>query len=379
MAVQQPTDKKLIAFVSRNCWSVYNFRSDVLKALLDDGYAVAVIAPGDEFAAMLTGMGCTHHEVNFSNKGRNPFADIRLYFQLKSIYRKLKPKMIFHYVIKPNIYGSLAASSLSIKSVAVVTGLGYAFAKRNWLYRLVKQLYKIALKRPEEVWFLNNEDAGIFNKEKIAGIEKIKVLPGEGVNVNYFSPAFNGEKIPNEKFCFLMSTRLLKSKGISVYADAARILRQKNYQVNFDLLGFFEEHHPDAITPEDLYKWEQEGLITYKGFVKDVRPYLKAADCFVLPSFYNEGVPRSLMEAASMELPIITSINKGCREVVLNNSTGFLCNPNDPFDLAEKMERMIKLTPNFRMRMGKHGRLHVMKKFNVEKVVEEYRRVLRKT
>ena len=110
----------------------------------------------------------------------------------------------------------------------------------------------------------------------------------------------------------------------------------------------------------------------YKGFARDVRPFLRDADCFVFPSYYNEGVPRSLMEAASMELPIITSVNRGCREVVVNNSTGFLCNMNDQFDLADKMEKMINLPEEERIRMGKNGRLLVIRKFNINYVIAEY-------
>jgi glycosyltransferase involved in cell wall biosynthesis len=113
-------------------------------------------------------------------------------------------------------------------------------------------------------------------------------------------------------------------------------------------------------------------LIQYSGFAKDVRPFLQGADCFVFPSFYNEGIPRCLMEAASMELPIITSNNRGCREVVLNNSSGFLCRLHDPFDLADKMERMINLSAEERQRMGQHGRALVYKKFSIDKVIAEY-------
>src|SRR5436190_10150404 len=148
-----------------------------------------------------------------------------------------------------------------------------------------------------------------------------------------------------------MSSRLLKSKCISIYADAARILKRKNIDARFELLGFFEKHHPDSLTIEEIREWEKEGLIHFNGFANDVRPFLKNADCFVFPSFYNEGVPRCLMEAASMELPIITSLNRGCKEVVLNNSTGYICNLNDPFDLADKMERMMGLAEEERLRM----------------------------
>ncbi|MBS1917122.1 MAG: glycosyltransferase family 4 protein [Bacteroidetes bacterium] len=363
---------KLIAFVSNSAWSLYNFRMDVIRCLLRARYRILVIAPNDEYSKLLINEGCYYVPLDFNNRSENPLQDYKLFRQLKKIYKEHKPDFIFHYVIKPNIYGSLAAASLSIKSIAVITGLGYSFAKNNWLYRIVRLLYKRALKKTEFVWFLNNEDAKMFINEKIVPIEKMKVLPGEGVNTEYFSLNACNAGRKDAGFTFLMSTRLLKSKGISIYADAARILKRKGYNANFQLIGFFEKHHPDSVTENELKKWESEGLIKYSGFAKDVRPFLVQADCFVFPSSYNEGVPKCLMEAASMELPVITSFNRGCKEVVLNNSNGFICNINDPFDLADKMERMINLSIEERSKMGKNGRALVMKKFNVTKIIEEY-------
>jgi glycosyltransferase involved in cell wall biosynthesis len=363
---------KVIAFVSNSAWSVYNFRLDVIMHLLERGYEILVLAPDDEYSRYLRQLNCKFIPLHFNNKTENPIEDYFFFRQLKKLYKQHRPDFIFHYVAKPNIYGSLAAASLNIPSVAVITGLGYPFAKRNWLYWLVKQLYKKALKKTTQVWFLNNEDAKVFVNEKIVNIEKIKVLPGEGINTDFFSPDYNQKKRKNDRFIFLMSTRLLKSKGVGLYADAARILKKKNYDTDFYLIGFFEKNHPDSISQDELKRWERERLIYYKGFAKDVRPYLSNADCLVFPSFYNEGIPRCLMEASSMELPIVTSMNRGCKEVVLNNSTGYLCNVNDPFDLADKMEKMINLSPEERSRMGKNGRLLVNKKFNVTKVIEEY-------
>ena len=371
------SQKKKVAFVSNSSWSLYNFRLDVIRHLLKNGFLVLVVAPDDEYSSLLVAEGCEYVHINFNNRSASPFLDLGLYRQLKKIYLEKQPALIFHYVIKPNIYGSLAAAASHIKSVAVVTGLGYSFAKKNWLYKLVRLMYKTALKKTEEVWFLNNEDAKLFISEHIVDIKRMKVLPGEGVNTDYFSPAENKGLEPSRRFTFLMSTRLLKSKGIGVYTDAARIIKHKGYEVDFELIGFFEKHHPDSIAEDDLLKWEQEGLVRYHGFAKDVRPYLRNADCFVFPSFYNEGVPRCLMEAAAMELPIITSYNRGCKEVVLNNSNGYTCNLNDPFDIADKMEKMINLSVEERARMGKNGRALVIKKFNVDLVIREYDRTLK--
>jgi glycosyltransferase involved in cell wall biosynthesis len=369
---------KTVALVSNSTWAVYNFRLDVIRYLCNNNYRVLVIAPKDEYSSLIEAEGCTYIPVVFNNRSENPLQDYGLYHRLKMIYEQQMPDLIFHYVIKPNIYGSLAAAACSIKSVAVVTGLGYSFAKKNWLFRVVRFLYKKALRNTEEVWFLNNEDAKIFIEEKIVKIEKMKVLPGEGVNTDHFSLSEEKNLRTSKPFTFLMSARMLKSKGIAVYADAARIIKKKSYEVHFELIGFFEDHHPDSISKEELAKWEREGLIQYKGFAKDVRPHLQAADCFVFPSFYNEGVPRCLMEAASMELPIITSYNRGCKEVVLNNSNGFICNLNDPFDVADKMEQMINLSPEERSKMGKNGRSLVIDKFSISNVIEEYARTLKK-
>jgi glycosyltransferase involved in cell wall biosynthesis len=234
----------------------------------------------------------------------------------------------------------------------------------------MKSLYRFSLRKAKEVWFLNNEDAKVFVTEKIVGIDKMKVMPGEGINTRHFFPP-NPRVLPS-RFTFIMSTRLLKSKGIMIYADAARILRKKNYDVRFELLGFFEDQHPDSISQEDVNRWQKEGLIQYHGFARDVRTHLSKAHCFVFPSFYNEGIPRCLMEAAAMELPVITASTRGCRDVVVNNHTGFLCKVQDPFDLADKMEKMINLPEADRQQMGRAGRALVIQKFEMQHITEEY-------
>ena len=361
---------KLIAFVSNSAWSVSNFRLDVIRSLIDAGHRILVISRDDEYSLGLVEAGCRFIPISLNNKTANPIADYHFYRKLKKLYALNQPDFIFHYVAKPNIYGSLAAAANNIPSVAVITGLGYPFAKRNWLFYVMKALYKFSLKKAKEIWFLNNEDAGLFVTEKIVGIEKMKVMPGEGINTRHFAPDRTVAR--HKKFTFIMSTRLLESKGIIIYADAARILRKKNYDVDFELLGFFEDQHPDSISQQDIIKWEKEGLINYRGFARDVRPHLARAHCFVFPSFYNEGMPRCLMEAAAMELPVITSATRGCRDVVQDNQTGFLCKVQDPFDLADKMEKVLNMSSVDRADMGKAGRQLVIQKFDIQHVIEEY-------
>ena len=368
--------KLKIGIVSNSAWSVYNFRADVIKHFIQTlAVEVMVFAPDDEFSANLKELGCVFIPVHFNNRTENPFSDFSLFLAFNRLYKIHKPDVLFHYVIKPNIYGTLAASFQNIPSIAVVTGLGFSFAKRNWLNFLIKLLYRFALKRASEIWFLNNEDASYFIKHKIVKIQKVKVISGEGVNTAFFKKQAIQS---NEKFVFLMSTRLLKSKGVGVYADASLILKNKNYNIECCLIGFYESHHPDSITKEEIEFWQKQGLINYIGFLKDVRPVLDKADCFVFPSYYSEGVPRCLMEAAAMQIPIVTCNNRGCKEVVIDKVSGLLCNINDPFDLAEKMEEMILLSREDRDKMGKEGRKLVEKKFNIQNIIKEYNNSLKK-
>src|SRR5579863_2487989 len=161
MIVNQPErQRKKIALVANSAWSMYNFRIDLIRHLLLR-FDVLIIAPRDEFAEELIKAGCFYQDIRFNNRSENPMLDYSLYKSLERIYKSEKPDFIFHYVIKPNIYGSLAADRCGIRSVAVITGLGYTFDRHNWLNRVVSFLYRRALKKASEVWFLNQEDAQV--------------------------------------------------------------------------------------------------------------------------------------------------------------------------------------------------------------------------
>ena len=160
----------------------------ILSAISSASFDVLIIAPRDEFAEDLKKAGCSYLDIRFNNRSENPLQDYALLKSLERIYRAEQPDFIFHYVIKPNIYGSMAAARCGIQSVAVITGLGYTFDRSNWLNRIVRFLYRRALKKAREVWFLNQEDADVFIQRKLVSTEKIKILPGEGINTDHFFP-----------------------------------------------------------------------------------------------------------------------------------------------------------------------------------------------
>ncbi len=362
----------LIAFVSPSGWTVYNFRLDVIRALQNDGHQVLVVAGRDAFAEKLEAAGCRFIGLPFNNRSTRPWNDWRLYRRLKAIYRAEQPALVFHYAIKANIWGSVAAARCGIPGVAVVTGLGYPFSRRNLLYYIAKAGYAKACRQARRVWFLNQADAALFRSLQLAEESKIQVLPGEGINTGYFSRSIPYEG-GHEIFRFVLCSRLLKSKGIALYARAIAALRQKGYAVEGWLLGLPDAGHPDELPMTEIDRWHREGAIRYQGAAGDVRPWLEQADAYAFTSHYNEGLPRSLMEAASMELPVLAPDLRGCRDLVKDGETGFVFRAHDPQQLLEKMEALLCLPADQRRAMGAAGRAFMQAQFETSRVISIYR------
>jgi glycosyltransferase involved in cell wall biosynthesis len=366
---------KKIAIVANTSWYVYNLRLGVIRRLKEEGYEVLVITPKDSYTHYLLSEDYQHVDINIQSKGKSLFSDLRYFRKLLQIYKSYEPDFIFHYTIKPNVYGSLAARVAGIKSIAVVSGAGHTFLKKNFLYRVISLMYRLAFQFTKQVWFVNKDDLNEFVEHRIIPKGKAQLLPGEGVNIQHFSPNF--DRMPNKNSMnFLLSARLLWDKGIGQYVEAAKIIKSKYSGVNFYLLGFLDVENPSAISSTQIYDWHHNGDITYLGKTEDVRPYVANCDCFVLPSYYREGTPRSLLEAAAMAKPIITTDNVGCREVVKDGYNGFLCEPKNVDDLVKKMEMMIGMTTQQRHMMGLNGRKFVIEYFDEQLVVERYVSVL---
>lgn len=362
--------KKRIAIVSNTSWSVFNFRLGLLKMLKQKGYDVFVIAPKDEFSERIIAEGVAYFELYLDNQGMNPLRDVFTLRQLTQLYRRLKIDFVFHYTIKPNIYGSWAAYFNRIPCVAVTTGLGHLFLQNNWATKIAQWLYRISLQHSLSVWFLNKEDINIFIVKKIAPPQKTFLLPSEGINTTYFKRRRPQKPQPLQHFLFL--GRIIWDKGIAEYVEAAHQLYTEFPNVSFQVLGFLEVQNPNAVPTEQMNHWVQEGVINYLGVSADVRSYLENASCVVLPSYYREGISRVLLEAAAMEVPIITTDNVGCRDVVQDNYNGFLCKPKNTADLIAKMRQMILLSNEERLTMGQKSREIVTKKFSEEIVLKHY-------
>lgn len=348
----------------------------MIKHLKHLGCKVIVIAPRDESSDKLIREGCEYYNIKIDNKGTNPFKDIKLYFDLKRYYKSIHPDFIFHYTIKPNIYGSYAAHQLSIPAVAVVSGAGYTFTRKNLLNLLVKNMYRTAANGIASVWFLNREDQMLFTQNHIVPVSKTMLLPGEGINLDAFrrTTAYPGRE--NGEMIFALTARLLWDKGVGVYIEAARKIKEEYPHIEFWVLGFLDSKNPLAIKKEQIEDWHNEGVIKYLGSTDNVKSFLEKIDCFVLPSYYKEGIPRSLLEAASMEIPIITTDNVGCKEVVDEGVNGYLCEKKNVMDLTSKMRKMIEIGRDKRREMGQQGRLKAEADFDERLVVKYYTDIL---
>jgi glycosyltransferase involved in cell wall biosynthesis len=362
-----------IALVSNTAWSVANFRAGLIKALQDAGYRVLVAAPEDEYARRLVESGCRYVAIPMNNKGTNPIADLVLTWRLWSMLRRERPLCALTYTPKPNIYVSLAARPSRIPVIANIAGLGSAFVDRRWLTAVVRRLYRFALRSPRRVFFQNRDDRAYFVREGLVDESRSALLPGSGVDTRWFAPR-SADASAAGALRFLLFGRLIAEKGVREYVQAARSLLARGVAAEFHILGFLEVPNPSAILRREVAAWVAEGIVHFHEPTTDVRPQIARADCIVLPSYYREGTPRSLLEAASMGKPVITTDAPGCRDAVVDGESGFLVRPRDAVDLAEKMERIVGLPAAERRDMGRRGREMMLREFDERIVIERYLR-----
>lgn len=360
-----------VLICSNTAWSLVNFRSGLIKALLHKGLDVAAVAPEDGYAPRLAELGCRYIPLAMDNKGTNPGSDLLLLTRFYSLLRRERPSVFLGYTVKPNVYGSMAAHFLGIPVINNVAGLGTVFVRESWLSRIVRLLYRLAFSRSHKVFFQNSDDRKLFVGAGMVLDRLSDQVPGSGVNLSHFTVA-PVPPLVGRPFRFLLPARMLWDKGVAEYIEAAEQVHRRFPNTEFGLVGFLDVLNPGAISRRQMDAWTKKGFINYFGEVADVRPYLAAADCVVLPSYYPEGVPRALLEAAATGRPIITTNAVGCRDAVEGGITGYLVQARDPKDLAEKMGKMMVITPEERAAMGKLGRAKMMRDFDEKLVIDRY-------
>jgi glycosyltransferase involved in cell wall biosynthesis len=368
-----------ILLASNTAWSIYNFRKELILHLINQGHQIHCLCPEGSHIDDLRFLGCEVHFVKFNPRGKNPLVETQVLLDFLFKIKSIKPDIAFFYTIKFVIYGSISCRLLKVKSISVITGLG-RFINDNILFRaFIIKLYKFSLLRCRKVLTLNLDDYNFFKKYKIVKPNALELLPSEGINTSYFRrdslPCLLVNKTDlqlNEGIRFLFCGRLLQSKGIFEFVEAARSIISKGLKASFFIVGFLDEKCDGSVKMSDLEKWQCEGLITFLGSYSDVREVISLMDCVVLPSYYPEGIPRIILEASSLEVPVITSNNVGCRDAVLDGVTGFICSPRDSISLSQKMRQIIELSQCDRERLGAAGRAFVSENFSIGIVLEAY-------
>lgn len=328
-----------------------------------------VAAPDDEHRPNLADLGTDFLPVPIDSAGLSVIEDLRLLARYIKIFRELRPFAYLGFTAKPNIYGSMAARLVGAKVINNVSGLGTVFIKRSPLTALVAQLYRFSFRNSATIFFQNRDDMELFLNKGLARREQAELLPGSGVDLERFRPR-PGAAL-DRPFRFLLVGRLLWDKGLAEYVEAARTVRRFHPGIRFQMLGPAGANNRTAVPSSVVERWRAEKIIDYLGESDDVRTAIEQADCIVLPS-YREGLPRALLEGSAMGKPLIATDVPGCRDVVVDGETGYLCEGRSADSLAAAMVKMLEAPAAARHRMGELGRRKIEQEFCESRVIAKY-------
>ena len=350
-----------VMILANNDVGLYQFRKELIEELLKQ-HKVVISLPYGDFVKPLEDIGCKFIDTPVDRRGINPIKDLRLFFMYWKILKQEKPDLVITYTIKPNVYGGCACRFMKIPYAVNITGLGTAFENGGMLKKIVTVMNKVGCKKAKVVFFENEGNRQIFIKEKIVKESQTHRLNGAGVNLEKYqvAPYPGGEKIK-----FLFMGRIMAENGIDELFEAMQHLVSDGINCELHLLGSYEENYKAKIE-----KYEAEGWLHYYGYQKDVRPFIEASHCFVLPS-WHEGMANTNLECAASGRPVITSNIHGCLEAVEDGVSGYLCEKQNADDLYRVMKKFTKLSYDERKAMGLAGRKHMEEVFDKKKVVRQ--------
>lgn len=340
------------------------FRQELIDELIKRKYKVYVSFPKSKNVEVFEKKGCMFIDTPMDRHGINPFKDIKIIFKYLKIIKEIKPDYVLTYTIKPNIYGGIACRIRKTKQIANITGLGTAMENKGILQKIAILLHKIGLKKVKCCFVQNTENLEFLKKHKIAK-NKLKLIPGSGVNLDKFKLLdYPKESEPIE---FLFISRIMKEKGIDQYLETAEYIKSKYNNTKFHILGFCEQEYN-----EKLNELQNKNIIEYHGRQDNIILFMQKASCVIHPTYYPEGMSNVLLEACASGRPIITTNRAGCREIVDNGINGYVIKEKDSKDLIEKVEKFINLSNEEKKQMGLAGRRKVENEFDRNLVIQEY-------
>ena len=360
-----------ILILTNSTGGLYNFRIELIEKLISVGYEVYFSVPESIENAKVKSIiktGANHIQTSINRRGMNPLQELSLIKKYITIIKEVNPDLILTYTIKPNIYGTYVASRYGKSVIMNITGIGTSLNNNGNLAKLVKKLYKYACDRASFIFFQNESNYLFFTSNGIVNQSKTKIIPGSGVNINRFYPLKKEKQ--DQILRFLSIGRIMKEKGIEEYLQSAHNLTKKYTNVEFQILGGFEEEKYKKVIRNI-----KNQRVKYLGTSIDVRNQIKEVDCIVNPS-YHEGMSNVLLEGAAMGKPLIASNIPGCREIIADKYNGYLFQPKAVTSLTEKLIRFIELSNEEKERMGENSRKKVVAEFDRTIVIDEYMKVI---
>ncbi|MBP9837609.1 MAG: glycosyltransferase family 4 protein [Proteobacteria bacterium] len=378
-----------IVLSANSSWYIFNFRSNLIRSLKDLGHEIHVIAPEDHFSDKLQNLGVSFHSLPLQARSTSPLREIWSILTLGKTLSKIKPDNVLSFTIKSNLYTGLISYFVNYQLIANVSGLGEAFDKRGLLNKIVRILYRLSLKNAQRIFFQNNDDLEYCINEKLVPSEKSQVIPGSGVDLKTFFPIkklSNEESKIEEKKIFLMLGRLLPQKGYHYFLDAVAILKSRHpenplfVKSEFWILGIPDKRKESQELYLRVQQASRDGYIEYLQPTADVVPIIQRADVIVLPTLYNEGVPRILLEALACGKPAITTNWRGCKDAILHGYNGYLIEPKEltAEELANRMEKFILMGSEEYQQLSENSRFIAETKFDEQLVIERYQNELAK-
>ena len=364
---------KKILFVVNAPEFFLSHRLPIALAAQNAGYEVHVATADGDAVEEIRLLGLVHHTVAIARSGQNPFSELGSIISLYRLFRVLKPDLVHLITIKPVLYGGIAARLAGISAVVVaVSGLGTVFVAKSAAARvrriLVSGLYRLALsQRRLAVIFQNPDDRdGLL---AIGALEKDQVSMIRGSGVNLADYLFLPE--PEGATVVVMAARLLRDKGVYVFVEAARLLKSRGFEVVMRLIGSPDPGNPTSVTQLELDGWSTEGAVDLPGYRSDIAEQYAAANIVCLPSYYGEGLPKTLVEGAACGRAVVTTDHPGCRDAIDPDVTGILIPVKNPVALADAIQTLIE-SPERRAQMGRAGRELAEQAFAIEKIVKQH-------
>lgn len=372
-----------VVMVESDDFAFWNLRRYLITTLVKQGIDLTLVTPEGPYVPMLIGLGLKHVSVSM-RRCVSPLSDIKLFFDLYRVFCSEKPDIVHNMTSKPNTYGSLAAWAAGVPRIAaLVCGAGAGFAqgsgwKQKMMRLAVSWLYRLAGQITHRVWFLNPDDLAMFVNLGLTRQEKALLTRGEGVNVNYFSPhAVDSGAVKKLRTDFniapstkvvIMVSRMIWSKGVREFTDAAETISKAGISARFLLIGPVDLESPDRV-PKEYLESKNSSFFSYLGFRADVRELMALADVVTLPSYYREGVPLVLLQALAMGKPIVTSDNVGCRETVEEGRNGYLVPIRNSQAFAGAVQKLLH-DDTLRESFGRRSRSKAEEEFDDSIVID---------